>query len=67
VVLGKGSGLDSVKMWLERLGVQATEEEAGRILMAVKAHSLRTKRLLSEEEFREIVEEILGPERVPAR
>jgi isopropylmalate/homocitrate/citramalate synthase len=54
-------------MWLERLGVQATEEEASRILMAVKAHSLRTKRLLSEEEFREIVEEILGPERVPAR
>lgn len=67
VVLGKGSGLDSVRMWLERLGVQATEEEATRILMAVKAHSIRTKRLLSEAEFREIVEEILGPERIPAR
>lgn len=66
VVLGKGSGLDSVKIWLERLGVQASEEEAQRILMAVKAHSLKTKRLLTEVEFREIVEEILGPERVLA-
>lgn len=66
VVLGKGSGLDSVKIWLERLGVQASEEEAQRILMVVKAHSLKTKRLLTEAEFREIVEEILGPERVLA-
>lgn len=55
VVLGKGSGIDSVNIWLSRIGAQATEEEVTEILMQVKAVGLQTKKLLSEEQFREIV------------
>ena len=54
VVMGKGSGIDSIKMWLKKIGVQASEEEALKILAAVKDFSLQRKRLLTEEEFREI-------------
>ena len=55
VVLGKGSGIDSVNIWLSRIGAQATEEEATEILLQVKALGLQTKKLLTEEQFREIV------------
>lgn len=54
VVLGKGSGLDSIKMWLKKIGVQAGEEEANQVLSAVKEFSLHHKRLLNLEEFKEI-------------
>ena len=56
VVLGKGSGLDSVKMWLERIGVRASEDEANMVLAAVKEFSLSHKRLLTEEDIRSIVD-----------
>src|SRR6266446_6683526 len=55
VVMGKGSGIDSVKNGLKKLGVQFTEEEAMRIVSAVKDFSLRHKRLLTDAEFRTIV------------
>ena len=48
IVLGKGSGLDSVHIWLERLGLPgASEDEAMAILQEVKAESLAKKGLLS--------------------
>src|SRR3977135_3202471 len=52
VVMGKGSGIDSVKNGLKKLGVQFTEEEAMRVVAAVKDFSLRHKRLLTDAEFR---------------
>ena len=55
VVLGKGSGIDSVKAALKNMGVQATEDEAMTVVTAVKQFSLRYKRLLTEEEFRVLV------------
>jgi isopropylmalate/homocitrate/citramalate synthase len=55
VVMGKGSGIDSVKNGLKNLGVQFTEEEAMRVVAAVKDFSLRHKRLLTDAEFRTIV------------
>ncbi len=55
VVLGKGSGIDSVNIWLSRIGAQATDEEVGEILLQVKALGLQTKKLLSEDQFRGIV------------
>src|ERR1700687_3743099 len=55
VVMGKGSGIDSVKNGLRNLGVQFTEEEAMRVVAAVKDFSLRHKRLLTDAEFRTIV------------
>lgn len=60
VVMGKGSGIDSVRMWLEKLGLPASEEEVNEIVGRVKAFSLETKRLLTEDEFRTIVERVLA-------
>jgi isopropylmalate/homocitrate/citramalate synthase len=59
VVLGKGSGIDSIKNALRHLGVQATEEEAMSVVSAVKEFSLRHKRLLTDQEFRSIVSSTL--------
>src|SRR5712692_5781736 len=59
VVLGKGSGIDSIKNALRKLGVQATEEEAMSVVSAVKEFSLKHKRLLTDQEFRTIVSSTL--------
>ncbi len=59
IVLGKGSGIDSIKSALGRLGVPASDEEAMGVLVAVKELSLRHKRLLTDAEFRAIVTERL--------
>jgi isopropylmalate/homocitrate/citramalate synthase len=59
VVLGKGSGLDSIKMWLAKLGVTATEAEVARVLAAVKEFAYDTHRLLTEAEFRTVVNVVL--------
>jgi isopropylmalate/homocitrate/citramalate synthase len=60
IVMGKGSGIDSVKMWLETMGIEASEEEALKITAGVKKHSLGTKKLLTEGEFRTIAKDIIG-------
>lgn len=59
VVMGKGSGIDSVKSWLEHLGIEASDEEATAMTAAVKKHSLKTKGLLTESEFRMIAEDVI--------
>ena len=56
VVMGKGSGMDSVKIWLSRIGAQATEEEAMEILRQCKALGNSTKKLLTRDQFRGIVD-----------
>jgi isopropylmalate/homocitrate/citramalate synthase len=58
LVLGKGSGIDSVVAALERLGLTATDEQALAILDEVKARSLETKGLVDDEAFTEIVRRI---------
>jgi isopropylmalate/homocitrate/citramalate synthase len=61
IVIGKGSGLDSVHIWLERVGLPPVgEEDAMAILQDVKAASLRKKALLTEEEFRALAESVVG-------
>ena len=60
VVMGKGSGIDSVKNRLEKNGVNFTEEEAMSVVSAVKDFSLRHKRLLTDQEFDSIVESVLA-------
>ncbi len=70
VVLGKGSGIDSIKDALKGIGVQASEEEAMKVVAAVKEFSLDHKRLLTEAEFRSVVAQVLpnkiGVQAVPA-
>jgi len=73
IVLGKGSGTDSVAIWLDRLGLAWENlEQLKAILAEVKAASLVKKGLLDEEEFRTIVTRVLpestggsGPRKVP--
>jgi isopropylmalate/homocitrate/citramalate synthase len=60
VVMGKGSGIDSIKIWLERFQIQASDEQAQAILMAVKAKGSDTSRLLTDEEFRSIADEAIA-------
>ncbi len=59
-VMGKGSGLDSVKVWLEEEHLTATEDEVAKILSIVKSFSLERKRLLTKAEFRDIAEDIVS-------
>jgi isopropylmalate/homocitrate/citramalate synthase len=56
VVLGKGSGIDSVRIWLDKIGQEASDDEAMEILKEVKALGGSTKKLLTEEQFRQIVD-----------
>src|SRR5207237_8952982 len=68
IVLGKGSGLDSVLIWLDRLGFgPASEEQMQAILQEVKATSLRNKALLDEDEFVRIAANVLGASAVRNR
>jgi isopropylmalate/homocitrate/citramalate synthase len=66
VVLGKGSGIDSIKNALKEIGVQATDEEAMQVVVGVKEFSLEHKRLLTDAEFRSVVAKVL-PDKVGAQ
>lgn len=61
-VLGKGSGIDSIALFLERVGLHATQEQMMELLGEVKERSLREKRLLTVEEFQKMAQAALaGP------
>jgi isopropylmalate/homocitrate/citramalate synthase len=60
VVMGKGSGVDNVADWLDRAGIEASEEQRLDILQRVKAFSLARKRLLSGDEFESIALSVTG-------
>jgi isopropylmalate/homocitrate/citramalate synthase len=60
LVLGKGSGLDSILGNLDRLGRTATTEQLQTILDEVKGRSLQTKALIDDDVFLEIVEQVTG-------
>jgi isopropylmalate/homocitrate/citramalate synthase len=64
IVLGKGSGLDSIALWLEKLGIEATDDEMREMLMEVKAKSLEKKGLLTEEEFSKIADTTVSKTKV---
>jgi len=59
VVLGKNSGLDSIRMHLERIRAKATDDQANDILMRVKRASLKKKGLLDDKEFRKIAKQVV--------
>ncbi|MDR7469031.1 MAG: pyruvate carboxyltransferase [Armatimonadota bacterium] len=63
IVLGKGSGRDSLLYFLSRLGYDLSpgDPRVDELLVRVKEHSLTTKRLLGDEEFRGLAELVLGP------
>jgi len=55
ILMGKKSGLDNISLWAQKLNIELTEEEALDVLSKVKVRSHDLKRVLSEDEFREIV------------
>ncbi len=64
IVLGKGSGLDSVAIWLSRNGIEdVTTPEIEAVLAEVKGKSLAKKALLDNEDFLDVVRQVL-PDRV---
>ena len=58
LVLGKGSGLDSVAAWLDKHDLSATSEQIEQILVEVKARSIEKKGLLGDDEFLSIVDQV---------
>jgi isopropylmalate/homocitrate/citramalate synthase len=58
--MGKGSGIDSVNIWLQQIGMQVSEEDALKIMAAVKAYSLKNKKMLSHGEFRDLAKSVVN-------
>ncbi len=56
VVLGKKSGLDSIRIKLAELGLERAEEDWPELLAKVKALGARKHGLVSDEEFRTLVD-----------
>jgi isopropylmalate/homocitrate/citramalate synthase len=67
LVLGKKSGRPSIKMKLEELGVQASDEQIAELLVKVKQKGTEKKGFLSEDEFKVILRETLKQEEGPKR
>jgi methanogen homocitrate synthase len=57
VVLGKKSGLDSIRIKAEELGLDVPEERRAELLARVKELGARKRGLVGDEEFRALVEE----------
>jgi isopropylmalate/homocitrate/citramalate synthase len=55
VVLGKKSGLDSIRIKAEELGLEVPEERRAEVLAKVKELGTRKRGLVTDEEFRELV------------
>ena len=55
IVLGKKSGLDSIRIKAEELGLDVPEERRAELLAAVKARASAERRLLTDDEFREMI------------
>lgn len=60
IVLGKKSGLDSIRIAADRLGVDVPEGSRADILALVKQRGIERHGLVPDEEFRAIVSEVLG-------
>jgi isopropylmalate/homocitrate/citramalate synthase len=60
IVLGKKSGRHSIEWKLKNLGITVPEEQVEPILGKVKALGESKKGLVSDEEFKSIVNEIRG-------
>jgi isopropylmalate/homocitrate/citramalate synthase len=54
IVLGKKSGLDSIRIKAEELGLDVPEERRAEVLAEVKALGARKRGLVTDEEFREL-------------
>jgi isopropylmalate/homocitrate/citramalate synthase len=58
IYLGKKSGKDNLKKWLNDNNLSVPEEKEGALLQEVKKLSIRLKRDISVDEFKELVAKI---------
>lgn len=56
IVLGKKSGLDSIRIKAEELGIDVPDERRSPVLAAVKALATKKRRLVTDAEFRKLTE-----------
>ncbi|HSI80479.1 MAG TPA: hypothetical protein VK919_07500 [Solirubrobacterales bacterium] len=60
IVLGKKSGLDSIRIKAAELGIDLPEEARADVLAAVKAAGARKHGLVSDEEFRDLASAVVA-------
>lgn len=58
IVLGKKSGLDSIALKAKELGLEVSESQRPSVLAAVKSKGIAARRLLTDSEFRAIVQQV---------
>ncbi len=56
IVLGKKSGLSSIKLKLDELDLEVSEEQHGELLAQVKEQATAAERLMTDDEFRQLVQ-----------
>jgi isopropylmalate/homocitrate/citramalate synthase len=56
IVLGKKSGLDSIRIKAEELGLEVSDERRAEVLAKVKALGARKRGLVTDDEFRELAD-----------
>jgi len=64
IVLGKKSGLESIKLKCKELGLEVPPEQHAALLSAVKRRAAETRRLVTDAEFAEMVRSGVAAERV---
>src|SRR6266852_2559477 len=60
IVLGKKSGIDSIAIKAKELGLEIPESQRSAVLAAVKSKGIGEHRLLTDSEFRSIVQGVCG-------
>ena len=58
ILMGKKSGIDNIELWTKKMGIELARHEAMAILQIVKQQSHDLKRVITEDEFVEIIREI---------
>jgi isopropylmalate/homocitrate/citramalate synthase len=59
IVIGKNSGMPSVEEWCEKMKIKASESQMMAMIPLIKEKSFETKDLLTESQFRAIVDRVL--------
>lgn len=67
IVLGKKSGLDSIRLKAEELGLDVPEQQRPQLLDAVKRKAIAKASLVSDHEFRAIVQDLIANDAGPGK
>ena len=59
IVIGKSSGVDTVIEYLEKLGLDASQQQKEAMVQKIKEASIKKKGLLTVEEFRQIFNSVV--------